>query len=77
MARQFAKGKRALVVRNGYFSYRWSDIFDQTSIASEVVVLKASLETGATDAKRPQVKPQAVVRRREGGEGGELVLVPV
>lgn len=60
VARQFVKGKKALVVRNGYFSYRWSDIFDQTSIPSEVVVLKASLETGATDATRPQVKPQSV-----------------
>ena len=60
VARQFARSKKALVVRNGYFSYRWSDIFDQTNIPSETVVLKASLESGATDPKRPQVKPQSV-----------------
>ena len=36
-----AAGKRAMVVRNGYFSYRWSDIFDQTGVAKEVIVLKA------------------------------------
>eukprot|EP00962_Isochrysis_galbana_P059044 scaffold32422_cov94-Isochrysis_galbana.AAC.1 len=28
-ARQFATGKRALVLRNGFFSYRWTQIFDQ------------------------------------------------
>ena len=49
-----------LVVRNGYFSYRWTDIFDQTDIPAEVVVLKASLESAATDPTRPQVKPQPV-----------------
>jgi len=38
-------GKKALVVRNGYFSYRWTDIFDQTGVASEVVVLKAGAYT--------------------------------
>src|SRR6185437_8314172 len=28
VARQFATGKRCLVIRNGWFSYRWSQIFD-------------------------------------------------
>ena len=28
VARQFAKGANALVVRNGWFSYRWSQIFE-------------------------------------------------
>jgi alanine-glyoxylate transaminase/serine-glyoxylate transaminase/serine-pyruvate transaminase len=56
VARQFAKGKKALVVRNGYFSYRWSDIFDQTQITAEVVVLKASLEAGATVGGAVQVE---------------------
>lgn len=28
VARQFVTGKKALVIRNGYFSFRWSDIFD-------------------------------------------------
>ena len=61
VARQLARGKKVLVIRNGYFSYRWSDIFDQTDVASEVVVLKATLETGARrDATRPQVKPRTV-----------------
>jgi len=41
VARQFATGKRCLVVRNGWFSYRWSQIFDMGRIPSETTVLKA------------------------------------
>ena len=41
VARQFCSGKKALVVRLGYFSYRWTDIFEQGSFVSESVVLKA------------------------------------
>ena len=41
VARQFVTGEKALVVRNGWFSYRWSQIFEVGSIPSEEVVLKA------------------------------------
>lgn len=41
VARQFVTGKKALVVRNGWFSYRWSQIFEVGSIPSEEIVLKA------------------------------------
>jgi len=41
VARQFATGKKALVIRNGWFSYRWSQIFDAGSIPAESCVLKA------------------------------------
>ena len=41
VARQFASGKPALVIRNGWFSYRWTQIFDMGSIPSESTVLKA------------------------------------
>jgi hypothetical protein len=30
VARQWATGKKVMVLRNGYFSYRWTDIFEQT-----------------------------------------------
>ena len=29
VARQFATGKKTLVIRNGWFSYRWTQIFDK------------------------------------------------
>ncbi|HUH87615.1 MAG TPA: aminotransferase class V-fold PLP-dependent enzyme [Pusillimonas sp.] len=41
VARQFATGKRCLVIRNGWFSYRWTQIFEAGSIPSDEVVLKA------------------------------------
>lgn len=41
VARQFATGKKALVIRNGWFSYRWTQIFDMGSIPSSSTVLKA------------------------------------
>ncbi|HEY8908243.1 MAG TPA: aminotransferase class V-fold PLP-dependent enzyme [Rhodoferax sp.] len=41
VARQFATDKSVLVIRNGWFSYRWSQIFDMGKIPSESFVLKA------------------------------------
>ncbi len=41
VARQFVGGKKAMVLRNGWFSYRWTQIFDMGSIPSEHTVLKA------------------------------------
>lgn len=41
VARQLATGRRCLVVRNGLFSYRWSQIFDAASIPSEATVCQA------------------------------------
>lgn len=41
VARQFATNKKCLVIRNGWFSFRWSQIFDMGGIPSESIVLKA------------------------------------
>ncbi|MDQ4212668.1 aminotransferase class V-fold PLP-dependent enzyme [Microbacterium sp. ASV81] len=41
VARQLATGRRCLVVRNGLFSYRWSQILDMGAIAQNVVVCTA------------------------------------
>jgi len=41
VARQFATDKKCLVIRNGWFSYRWTQIFAMGSIPSESTVLKA------------------------------------
>ena len=50
VARQFATGKRCLVIRNGWFSYRWSQIFDMGRIPSETTVLKARRSEAGTQA---------------------------
>jgi aspartate aminotransferase-like enzyme len=41
VARQFATGKKCLVIRNGWFSFRWTQIFETGSIPSSSTVLKA------------------------------------
>jgi len=41
VARQFGTGKKVLIIRNGWFSYRWTQIFEMGSIPSESIILKA------------------------------------
>ena len=41
VARQFARGADVLVVRNGWFSYRWSQIFEAGDFVGSSVVMKA------------------------------------
>ncbi|MEE9313018.1 MAG: aminotransferase class V-fold PLP-dependent enzyme [Rhizobiaceae bacterium] len=41
VARQFTTNKKAMVIRNGWFSYRWTQIFEAGNIASDHTVLKA------------------------------------
>ncbi|MBC7193469.1 aminotransferase class V-fold PLP-dependent enzyme [Marinobacter sp.] len=42
VARQFAHDQHCLIIRNGWFSYRWSQILEMGRIASDTTVLKAS-----------------------------------
>ncbi|MEL7100642.1 MAG: aminotransferase class V-fold PLP-dependent enzyme [Pseudomonadota bacterium] len=44
VARQFARDRKALVVRNGWFSYRWSQIFEAGGLTSETRVIKARMQ---------------------------------
>ncbi|WP_020593029.1 aminotransferase class V-fold PLP-dependent enzyme [Kiloniella laminariae] len=41
VARQFATDKKCLVIRNGWFSYRWTQIFEAGNIPAASTVLKA------------------------------------
>src|SRR5689334_2179467 len=50
VARQFATGNKCLVIRNGWFSYRWSQIFEMGKIPSESIVLKAHRTSNAPQA---------------------------
>ena len=55
VARQFAGGKNVLVIRNGWFSYRWTQIFEMGGIPATSSVLKARpLGSGA---KAPWTPP--------------------
>jgi len=72
VARQFANGAHALIVRNGWFSYRWTQIFEAGGFASDTTVVMAR-QTGNTTrapfapppinevvAKIRETKPDAV-----------------
>jgi aspartate aminotransferase-like enzyme len=75
VARQFATGKRVLVLRNGWFSYRWSQIFEMGSITAETAVLKARPTAGAPQspfAPAPIDQVVAAIRR----DKPELVFAP-
>lgn len=48
VARQFARGANVLVVRNGWFSYRWSQIIESGDLTASTTVLKAR-QTGNSD----------------------------
>ena len=52
VARQFATGKPVLVIRNGWFSYRWSQIFEMGNIPAAATVLKAR-QTGPGGTRAP------------------------
>ena len=41
VARQFASGKKCMVIRNGWFSFRWTQIFEKGSIPAHSTVFKA------------------------------------
>jgi aspartate aminotransferase-like enzyme len=55
IARQFAQGRKCLVIRNGWFSYRWTQIFEMGAIPAEASVLKARPLASAPQA--PWVPP--------------------
>ena len=57
VARQFATGKDCLVLRNGWFSFRWSQIFEAGDIPASCTVLKAR---PADDSKTPSYAPAPI-----------------
>lgn len=63
VARQFATGKKAMVIRNGFFSFRWSQIFEAGSIPAEEIVMKARRSGNATDAPFAPAPIEEVVDR--------------
>ncbi len=50
VARQFARGQDVLVVRNGWFSYRWSQIIESADLTKSADVMKARMQGNASPA---------------------------
>ena len=68
VARQFAGGKDVLVIRNGWFSYRWTQIFDMGRIPASSTVLKARRVGNGPQAPwtpAPIAEVQAAIREKK------------
>ena len=75
VARQFATDKNVLVLRNGWFSYRWTQIFDMGRIPSACTVLKARrMKPGAQEPFSPA--PIEEVVRTIATEKPAVVFAP-
>ncbi|MFP6560258.1 aminotransferase class V-fold PLP-dependent enzyme [Paraburkholderia sp. B3] len=75
VARQFATNKKCLVIRNGWFSFRWSQIFDMGGIPSGSIVLKARpVQPGRQAAYAPPPIEEVVAAIRENKP--DLVFAP-
>lgn len=75
VARQLVTDKRTLIVRNGLFSFRWSQIIDAGRITDDVTVLKArqtGYEPTSTWVPAPIDEVTAAIRR----ERPEIVIAP-
>ncbi len=75
VARQFATGQKCLVIRNGWFSYRWTQIFDMGNIPATSTVLKARVVgEGSAQPFAPAPIDEVVARIDE--EKPDVVFAP-
>ncbi|MBD9426881.1 alanine--glyoxylate aminotransferase family protein [Pseudomonas sp. PDM15] len=75
VARQLATGQKTLVIRNGWFSYRWTQIFEMGQIPAASTVLKARpVAAGAQAAYAPA--PLAEVLATIAKEKPQVVFAP-
>ena len=75
VARQFAGGKHVLVIRNGWFSYRWTQIFDMGGIPASHTVMKAR-RTGTSKQSPWTPAPIAEVVATIAAEKPAVVFAP-
>ncbi|MEE9309589.1 MAG: aminotransferase class V-fold PLP-dependent enzyme [Cocleimonas sp.] len=75
VARQFASNEKCLVIRNGWFSYRWTQIFEAGDIPTEHIVMKA--QQLADEAQSPfQPAPIDEVVAKIQSEKPAVVFAP-
>lgn len=75
VARQFATGQNAMIIRNGWFSFRWTQIFDACNMVASSTVMKAQRALDNTQAPfSANPIEQVVARIRE--EKPDVVFAP-
>ena len=75
VARQFGQGAKTLIVRNGWFSYRWTQIFDAGQFGGDTVVMKAR-QTGNESLAPFAPAPIEDVTARIREEKPDIVFAP-
>ncbi len=75
VARQFAHDSKVLVVRNGFFSYRWSQIFEAGQIPADETVLKARRVGNSAEAPFAPAPIEEVVAEIRAGKP-DVVFAP-
>ena len=75
VARQFATNADCLVIRNGWFSYRWSQILEMGNIPSKLTVLKASRKNSGPKEPFSPVEIDEVVSKIKS-EKPKIVFAP-
>jgi aspartate aminotransferase-like enzyme len=68
VARQFAGGRDVMVLRNGWFSFRWTQILEMGQIPASVTVLKARRQGGGATAPwapAPIAEVTAAIREKK------------
>ena len=63
VARQFGRDAKVLVARNGWFSYRWSQIFECNNLAQSVEVMKARREKNSEQSPFHPVPIDQLVKK--------------
>ena len=79
IARQFGTDAKCLVIRNGWFSFRWSEIFEKARIASDTKVLYARQKPAAngTNTRQPFAPaPLAELQQQIADYGPDVVCAP-
>jgi aspartate aminotransferase-like enzyme len=75
VARQFAQQQKCLIVRNGWFSYRWTQILEMGNITQDAHVLKAGqIDDSATGCFAPPAIEEVIAFIKK--EKPAVVFVP-
>jgi aspartate aminotransferase-like enzyme len=75
VARQIAHDKKCLILRNGWFSFRWSQILDTGQIARETIVMMATRESDDRHAAFAPAPIEDVIAKITA-EKPDLVFAP-
>lgn len=63
VARQIANNRKVLIIRNGWFSYRWTQILEKGKITPDIQVLKAEHDSSEFQAQFSPVKMEDAVNQ--------------